>query len=333
MPRGSLVGDFWSSYGQRKATTGRGLTSSEMMGLTRGMYDAWYDKQTRMNQVAEQRRQFEKQMDMRRAEQQAQERGATAQGVVNLAGAYGQYKVGMAQAQALAGGAGGQGVGLAGGGGIMMPGPAGAAPGTAASLPMAGNLPTTGAPTTGLGAGMFQQAATYAGPALAGLGAGSLVSQGLLGKESEVVQAGGGVAAGALAGFVSSGFNPIGALVGGALGGLSSLADDVSVICSALQKQGLLDSELWSHSNEAVISGVIDRKTYWAYRKVFDRFVPYINKYKVVAYMFIPIGKGLAKECAHRMFPEKYKGSYIGKAIELFLKGYIKYKEYRNGTR
>lgn len=96
---------------------------------------------------------------------------------------------------------------------------------------------TAGAAAAGGGlsgiSGMLPYGGSFLGGLLGGLGEGSAKTEDYAGS----------LASGALTGFAAGG--PMGALAGGLLGALGVGASDMSVICTALNKRGLISDELY----------------------------------------------------------------------------------------
>jgi len=339
-----LVRDFWTGVRQRRGQGSR-LSAQETESLVNSMMATDLERSIQSERLAEDRRRFDIQQSNVQEQMTREKEAARAQGLVNVAGLYGQYKVGMATADALKSAAtgtpGAAGAGLAtagaGAGGALTEG-GGAlltAPGelTGSLVPGAGSTPLLEAPTAfavpeiaggeAAGASLLSTASTVAGPAAL---AGGLVSQVLLGKESDVVQGLGGAAAGAAVGFAVGG--PVGALVGGGIGLVTSFVDDVSVICTELKRQGLLDPKMHRASTIYCLKK-LDPEVFRAYREHADHIVPVMRRSRLVTYLTLPFGRAMARECAHRHDPSKWRGSVLGKMIEKYLQLYVKVQDMR----
>ena len=183
--------------------------------------------------------------------------------------------------------------------------------------------PATGLMTTGYG-GMSGPAAITAGDIALGAGAGYvggkageyIVEQTPIeeltpwgGEKTESVM--GGVGGGAAAGFVVGG--PVGAVVGGIVGGVSAAIDKGTVICTELSRQGYIPKEILDYEHEYRLQN-IDYPAYAGYRYLADPIVPLMKKSKLITWLILPFGKGVAYEMAHRANPA-IKGSIIGKFV------------------
>lgn len=97
---------------------------------------------------------------------------------------------------------------------------------------------------------------------------------------------------------------------------------DGTVICTALHKLGRLDSETYKLDQE--YGSVIEKtnpELLYGYRKLATPLADYIQKETIgarVAREFVtPFAKAWAREMAHTLKPEEYKGNILGKAIML----------------
>lgn len=138
---------------------------------------------------------------------------------------------------------GGGGAAGAGASGLSAAGTAGGIGGLATSLGPesvkmlggAGGTAAAGGSAAGISSlsGLLPYGGAFLGGLLGGLGEGSAKTEDYAG----------GVATGALTGFTAGG--PLGAVAGGLLGALGAGASDISVICTALHKQGLISEKLY----------------------------------------------------------------------------------------
>jgi len=266
-----LLSDFWNRYQQRRALTGRGLTSNEISGLIEPMlaYDA--QKAIAAGEREQQQLNFNRRMDLAEQAQRNAASAAKASGLIQTGGLLGSGYLGykglqLAGQQAASQNAFNQQLlglmGGGGGGGLANAGIANAAaelsPASAYStlgLANAPSAPLLAGPTSFGGEAAADALATTvpatapsatvggltAGPAgLVGGAAGYLGSK-LLGANQDITQAatlgGAGAGIGAAIGAGTAAGGPVGAVIGGVIGVGASLVDDVSVICSELLRQ------------------------------------------------------------------------------------------------
>lgn len=242
-----LLSDFWTRYNQRRSTTGRGLTPSEMAGFLEPMLA--YDAQKAIAAGERERLQsnWEREFALRQHAQEQADRAATISGIGNLAQLGGSMYLGNkylnllgpaktaplpAPAQSLAS-AGVANAGSVVGGAAnnmlypaMLPGQGvPAAAGGSLTAGVSGAEWGSGLTAAGAGeAGLLSTAGAVALPAVVGSMGGSLLSKPiskLLDTGPETTRKVMGVAGGAAVGFAVGG--PIGGFIGAAIGGLSSL--------------------------------------------------------------------------------------------------------------
>jgi hypothetical protein len=166
---------------------------------------------------------------------------------------------------------------------------------------------------------------TLTDAALGAMGPASLaggVTSLLLRDQSELVQAGGSALAGGIAGYMAIGGSvggPAGFIIGAAIGGVTSLVDDVSVVCSELKRQGLLDRKIHRAATMYALK-MASPLFYTFYRAHGDKLVPLMKRSKLFTYLVLPFGRGLAREAAHRYDPVKFpRGSVIARMYERYL--------------
>lgn len=160
-------------------------------------------------------------------------------------------------------------------------------------------------------------ALSYAGPAAAGYGVGSIVGKTVAKSETltDITPWGGtktegtmsGAAAGALVG------NMILPGVGAIIGGVAGAIGGGSVICTELERQGLLSKEVLDLDGEHRLK-YIDDATYIGYVRWAKYIVAIMQKYPVVARLVAPIGRAWAYEMASRM-DSSIPGSQLGKVL------------------
>ena len=239
----NLLGDFWTSYRQRRATGGRPLTSGEMRGLLDPMMGLEFQRGEAAAERARQQENFNRQMSLQEQAVRNQNRAASIGGVAQLGGLLGQGYLGYkglqlaGQQVASTSAFNQQLLGLLGGGGgaanAGIAGTTGAAnlaggmlPGSMAPGVVGGMSPALAAEGAA-GAAAPSAAAGVAGAALPGI-AGGVAGFGLsklIGANEDISQGMTLAGAGAMAGFYVGW--PIGAIVGGGLGVIASLFDDL----------------------------------------------------------------------------------------------------------
>ena len=205
--------------------------------------------------------------------------------------------------------------GLAVGQTIATPIPGAAAFGPIAQSTAAGGLAASAGSGTAAAApatGMSAAAGTLLPGAIGG--AVGMMGAKLLFPDSEFAESAMGIGGGALAGFMAMG--PVGALVGGIVGGVMSVVDNVSVICTELNKQGHLPDEILIFDT---IHGRchIDEYSYIGYRAWGDTVVKWMQKSKIVTHIVKPFARAWAYEMASRVTPN-IKGNLLGKVLYKF---------------
>jgi hypothetical protein len=232
----NLLGDFWTSYTQRRRTGGRPLTRREVGGLLDPLYASEAQKSIAAGARAEERRRFDLSYNLQKEAMDRQQRAATISGLTQLPLTYGVAK----QAGVLPEGFELLKPSTWGGGGV---GPANEAAktalggtGIANTGGIAGMFSTPASPFAGVGPlSEFAGVGTGAPPAAAGIGAavgpgllGGAAGYGLskiLGANEDISQGltygAAGVAAGAAIG------GPVGAAIGGLIGLGVSFLDDI----------------------------------------------------------------------------------------------------------
>jgi hypothetical protein len=174
---------------------------------------------------------------------------------------------------------------------------------------------TTGAESTFWNAGGTLGKGTVGGA----FGYGSLGSMAggiigpIIGTNEDIGQGIGGAAAGAYYGFAAGG-GPIGAVVGGIIGLGSSFIDDVSIICSELNKQGLLSNELL-RLDELYRKLYIEDNVYNGYLVLAKPVVRLMKRSKLFTLVIKPFVTCWAEEMASKIDNKRYKENIIGKVL------------------
>lgn len=301
--------------GQKELTTGRGLTQTELESILNAELSQRYTAEQNRRSQRIQEKALDAQTKAQEDAAEAAKLGGYAQ--LGVAGAYVGSKV-PAIAEA----------GKSAYNWVTGAAPAVTSMGAADTAALASTAaidPATGLMTTGYG-GMAGPAPITAGGVALTAGAGYvggkageyIVQQTPIeditpwgGEKTESVMGGigGGAAAGAAAGsFIPGVGTAVGAVVGGIIGGVSAVAE--SVICTELSRQGYIPKEILDHEHTYRLKH-IDHAAYTGYRKLADPIIPLMRKSKIVTWLILPFGKGVAYEMAHRANPE-IKGSRIG---------------------
>lgn len=304
--------------GQKELTTGRGLTSAETTGILDAELQSRYAAEDRRRQYALQQEQLAIQKD-------ANERAAKAaegQALAATVGGVGQLALGSAALY----GTGKQ----AGWWGATTPAvigtgvPAVSAADTAALASTAAIDPATGLVTTGYGGvagtpatggvgGGVSSVALPAAAAAADIWSAETIRRGTsaYGRGGQSVtpwadDTGWGVAANLIF--------PLPGAIGGAVNTVKTsfekLTGTKSVICTELSRQGYIPQEILDYEHIYRLRH-IGYGEYTGYRKLADPIIPLMQKSKIVTWLILPFGKGVAYEMAHRANPE-IKGSRIG---------------------
>lgn len=303
--------------GQKELTTGRGLTQPEMEAILNAELSARYTAEQNRRSQRIQEKALDAQTKAQEDAAEAAKLGGYAQ--LGVAGAYVGSKVPAIVDY------GKKAVNWATGAtpavtAAEMAATKGALASTAAIDP------ATGLMTTGYG-GMAGPApitaggvALTAGAGYAGGKAGEYIVQQTPieeitpwgGEKTESVMGGigGGAAAGAATGSIIPGVGTVvGAVVGGIVGGVSAAVEN-TVICTELSRQGYIPKEILEYEHIYRLKH-IDHVAYTGYRKLADPIIPLMQKSKIVTWLILPFGKGVAYEMAHRANPE-IKGSWLG---------------------
>src|SRR4030065_175616 len=90
----NLLGDFWTSYRQRRATGGRPLTSGEMRGLLDPMMGLEFQRGEAAAERSRPQENFNRQMSLQEQAARNQNRAASIGGVAQLGGLLGQGYLG-----------------------------------------------------------------------------------------------------------------------------------------------------------------------------------------------------------------------------------------------
>lgn len=220
----NLLGDFWTSYRQRRATGGRPLTSGEMRGLLSPLASAEASKAIAAGEREAAQRRFDMSYNLQKTAMDRQQSAATMSGLIQLPLSYGVAKQSGLIPQSFNllkpstwGGAANTGAAAApAANAVTSTLPASAPAGIQQSVRLAGDI--AGPATAGL------NYAAGLGPGLLGAGAGFGVSK-LLGANEDITQAVTGISGGAAAGFAIAG--PVGAFFGGLIGAGLSFLDDI----------------------------------------------------------------------------------------------------------
>lgn len=113
---------------------------------------------------------------------------------------------------------------------------------------------------------------------------------------------------GAISGFMVAG--PIGAVAGALFG----VAEESSVICTELNRQGYISDELLVWDGLYRVRN-IDNGTYCGYLTLAMPVVRAMRRSKVVTALARPLGVACANEMAHRVKPDRFDGNIVGKVI------------------
>jgi len=152
--------------------------------------------------------------------------------------------------------------------------------------------------------------------ALAGRGIGNAIGGSEAAKDAGSVTGGlvGGAAIGAYAGSVVPGIGTaVGAVIGGLIGGAEGGASAASVICTELNRQGLLPTNVMNLDAKFALKN-ISAETYIGYVSWARYVVKAMKHSKLITYAVAPIGRSWAYEMASRMSP-KYTGNRTGKFL------------------
>ena len=220
----NLLGDFWTSYRQRKATGGRPFTPGEMRGLLDPLAAAEAQKAIAAGERQRQQQNFNRQMSLREQAYSDAARAAKVSGITDIASLGLSYDIGSK----MTGGAGLKG--------LLGAANPGATPGGGANFlsTLGGGLGTsTYTPASlaaGAGAEGFVPGVTGAMPGLGAIGlaaGGGLLGKGLLqglGINKDISESLSYTAAGAALGSV---FPGVGTAIGAGVGLGISLLDDI----------------------------------------------------------------------------------------------------------
>lgn len=283
---------------QRELTTGLPTRPEDIQALTEAQLNVSSENRRRDLSIAEQKRQFDIQAQQQADAAKKAERSASISGATQLVSTGAQLAMVGKQAgwwgagsAGAAGTATGTGMGTAAGGGVGAG--LGAFPAGSAGAGMAagqsalstqsaitGLTSGTGTGLSGGGAAAAGSAGSGAGGAGAGLTAGTAATAagagGVAGAVGSHLAAtyspiggekekniGGGIVSGAAAGWYASGYNPWGAVIGGAAGLVSGLIHKGTIICTELHAQGFIPEETrrWA----AVFGGICGRDAYLGY--------------------------------------------------------------------
>lgn len=305
--------------GQKELTTGRGLTQGELESILNAELSQRYTAEQNRRSQRIQEKALDAQTKAQEDAAEAAKLGGYAQ--LGVAGAYVGSKV-PAIAEA----------GKSAYNWVTGAAPAVTSMGAADTAALASTAaidPATGLMTTGYGgmaggpASIGTTALGYTGVGAAGYAGGKageyIVKQTPIeeitpwgGEKTETVM--GGIAGGAAAGAAVGSVVPVvgtavGAVVGGIIGGLSAATEE-TVICTELSRQGYIPKEILDYEHIYRLKH-IDYAAYTGYRKLADPIIPLMQKSKIVTWLILPFGKGVAYEMAHRANPE-IKGSRIG---------------------
>ena len=164
------------------------------------------------------------------------------------------------------------------------------------------------------GAGLLSGMSAMAGPAAAGAAGGFLGTYagewigerlGIGGKKERNIL--GGIAGGAASGAMVGG--PIGAVIGGVIGGITGLVKGGTVICTELNRQGLISDELFaleSRFGKTVPHEMMDGYRMWA-----CPVVDAMRRSRVVTAIVKALAMPVINEMAHRV-DSAHEGSFIG---------------------
>lgn len=313
--------------GQKELTTGRGLTSDETTGILGAELQARYAAEDRRRQYALQQEQLAIQKDANERAAKAAESqalAATVGGVGQLAlGSAALYGTGKqagwwgatAATPAIGSGSsvpaitatGGYGTGVGGqtaaawGGSVGTAGTGGTATTPAiagTSTPATSGISSVALPAAGVAADIWSAETIRRGTSSYGRGGQS--------GTPWADDTGWGVAANLI--FPLPG--AIGGITGTAKKGFEDVTGVKSVICTELSRQGYIPKEILDYEHLYRLKH-IDHVAYAGYRKLADPIIPLMQKSKIVTWLILPFGKGVAYEMAHRANPE-IKGSKIG---------------------
>lgn len=306
--------------GQKELTTGRGLTQPELEAILNAELSQRYTAEQNRRSQRIQEKALDAQTKAQEDAAEAAKLGGYAQ--LGVAGAYVGSKV-PAIAEA----------GKSAYNWVTGAAPAVTSMGAADTAALASTAaidPATGVMTTGYGgmaggpASIGTTALGYTGVGAAGYFGGKVGGEiadipavreatpwGGEKTESIIGGVGGGAAAGAAAGSVIPVVGTaVGAVVGGIIGGVTTAISEGTVICTELSRQGYIPKEILDYEHIYRLKH-IDHEAYTGYRKLADPIIPLMQKSKIVTWLILPFGKGVAYEMAHRANPE-IKGSRIG---------------------
>ncbi len=317
-------------YRQRVAATGR-EDSNYLNSLFEAATAAGADKVIQAGQLEQRNKEFEERKRQFDITTEANRRAARASGAIQIGSTAIQAAISPKGSEIIGNIAAGRGpftgptttTKVIQGGGTVLPtapSPGGAAPNlatTSAQAITAGALTRTPAElaisdAAGFTGGEFAVeagaettapgiASTVGIPALAGKVGGEVAKLLPIGQ-GETTQRVKGAAGGALAGFVASGGNPIGAIIGAIAGG--------TVICEELQRQGYLSKEAM------ILDGkfrefFISKDTYEGYMTWAPTVVKLMKRSRMVTNIVKPFGVAWAHEMASRM-DSSYLGNDLG---------------------
>ena len=170
---------------------------------------------------------------------------------------------------------------------------------------------------------MSSTGAATAGVALGGGIVGGALGRNLIhgkqrGTATDIGTIGGAAGAGALyGGMVTNGVGaPVGAVIGAGVGTVQIIAKHVSIICSELGRQGLLDDSMLRASTIHVLKHV-DNDVYVGYLMVASPIVNLMRRSKIVTMLAYPYGKIMCRECASRTRPDVYSSTIVGRTTYL----------------
>lgn len=161
----------------------------------------------------------------------------------------------------------------------------------------------------GIGAGAAG-ALGYAVPLAFGAGIGMIDDTKIPGRD--LGEAGIGIAGGAAIGTAI--LPGVGTVIGGILGGIGSLVDDVSVLCTELNRQGYLPNSLLMYSQVYRVAAVPE-DAYRGYRTIADKLVPKMQKSLWVTMLLMPFIVAYCNEAASRVDPARGGSNWLGKLV------------------
>lgn len=286
--------------GQKELTTGRGLTQGELESILNAELSQRYTAEQNRRQQRLQEKALDIQSDAAKDAAKAAEMGGYAQ--LAVAGGYvgskapAIYETGKKAYDWAVGAPAISTVSTA----APMAIPAGTTAGAAATK---GQFLLNAPTVAGTEAGIGSTALGIAAPLAVGYGVQQLT-------EEALGERGSYAASGATMGTMIGG--PVGAMVGAGVGYVVGTVKDISgtVICTELSRQGYIPKEVLTYEYDYRIRN-IDTQAYMGYRQMADPIVRLMQKSKLITWMILPFGRGVAYEMAHRANPD-IKGSRIG---------------------